>query len=365
MFGRRLSFGLADVRGVCCGAAVLRSAAVLATALCLATVPAGAKTPGAVYCFSGTCHRVNTLDEMSALVGRTGVLVASYYDDCRRDRFNPCGLTSSGAVFHADSADNAASPVFPDGTVLLVFNPANARAAVLRVTNAGPYRANRMLDVSRATAGALGFIKSGTAELKVSVLKPPELSEAHYRKMRRYVPVPGYIGEFPTFADAEASATVQLEAAQALTPGATSPSLEDAAQSAPVPEPLPVVTGEARPLPPASEELAEIAPVRELAPAIFPVPQNLAAIEQVQSAGPEIAAREQTLFEEIAGLIAIAREKAQPRTAITHLPQLKGLRPGAGFAEKFATLVAAARCSASRQMHAMRTCRIGLAHASD
>lgn len=109
------------------------------TFLCLQSSPAvEAKTPGAKYCFSGWCHRVGTLRQTESLVGWRGYLQASYYDDCSRDRLNPCGLTSSGAVFRADLPDNAASPLFPDGTVILAYNPRTGDASILRITNAGP-----------------------------------------------------------------------------------------------------------------------------------------------------------------------------------------------------------------------------------
>ena len=49
--------------------------------------------------------------------------------ECRRDRFNPCGLTASGEAFRPNDADNAASPIYPEGTVLLVRNPSNGEAA--------------------------------------------------------------------------------------------------------------------------------------------------------------------------------------------------------------------------------------------
>lgn len=59
---------------------------------------AQAKSPGSKYCFHGYCHRVGTLSQTDTLVGWRGYVLASYYDSCRRDRLNPCGLTSSGAV---------------------------------------------------------------------------------------------------------------------------------------------------------------------------------------------------------------------------------------------------------------------------
>lgn len=171
---------------------------------------ASAKTPGGVHCYGKTCHRVSSLEEMDSIVGRTGFLKVSFYDDCRVDRFNACGLTSSGAVFRSDLPDNAASPIFPDGTVLLVFNPENRRAAVLRVNSAGPYWGDRKLDVSRAAAEKLGFKKRGVAELMVSILKSPEPGEARYQKSRVYDRVPGYIGVFPDFHAAHSAAIAAL-----------------------------------------------------------------------------------------------------------------------------------------------------------
>jgi rare lipoprotein A len=197
-----------------CAGAVLRvfaKAGVLALACWMAAVnAASAKTPGGVHCYGKTCHRVSTLEEMDGIVGRTGFLKVSFYDDCRVDRFNACGLTSSGAVFRPDLPDNAASPIFPDGTVLLAFNPKNKRAAVLRVNSAGPYWGDRKLDVSRAAAEKLGFKKQGVAELMVAILKSPDPHEARYKKMRQYDRVPGYIGEFADFQSAHGAAISAL-----------------------------------------------------------------------------------------------------------------------------------------------------------
>lgn len=163
---------------------------------------AEAKTPGKTYCFNGVCHRTNTLQEMVELVGKDQTFKTSFYDDCKRDRFNPCGLTASGEVFHPNDADNAASPVFPEGTVLLLRNPGNGEAAVVRVNNAGPYWGNRKLDVSRGTAEKLGFKKRGVANLEVRVLAAPSKAEARYKKNRRYDAVPGPIGQFASLESA-------------------------------------------------------------------------------------------------------------------------------------------------------------------
>lgn len=155
---------------------------------------AEAKRPGGKHCYGGACHRVLTLDETQAMVGKLRRLKASHYDNCRRDRFNPCGLTSSGEPFRANAPDNTASAIHPDGTVLLLRNPSNQLSAVVRVNNFGPFRGNRQLDVSRATADRLGFAKQGVAALEVLVVQAPTPEEARYQRNRRYEPVPGFIG---------------------------------------------------------------------------------------------------------------------------------------------------------------------------
>lgn len=176
---------------------------------------AQAKMPGKTYCFNGVCHRVNTLQEMDSLVGRDLTFKTSFYDDCKRDRFNPCGLTSSGENFRANDADNAASPIYPNGTVLLLRNPSNGEAAVVRVNNAGPYWGNRKLDVSKGTAEKLGFKKRGVAKLEVRVISAPTKQEAKYKKNRRYEAVPGPIGTFASLEAATGRAMIAMGKAPA------------------------------------------------------------------------------------------------------------------------------------------------------
>ena len=187
-----------------------RTLSVLAVAT--ASVPlitmtdgATAKTPGKTYCFRGTCHRVLTLAQTRRQIGSTRSVLASYYRSCRVDRYNPCGLTSSGTVFRPSRADNAASPIYPNGTKLVVWNPSNERAVVVRIDNAGPYWGGRTLDLSRAAADRLGFRHRGVARLKVSVLAAPTRSEARYRARRVYTPVRGYIGRFASLSMAIAA----------------------------------------------------------------------------------------------------------------------------------------------------------------
>ncbi|WP_072391768.1 septal ring lytic transglycosylase RlpA family protein [Hyphomicrobium sp. CS1GBMeth3] len=152
---------------------VLATLAAVATGSLLFSDPAPAKTPGKTYCYNSVCHRVKTLPEMEQLVGHQEVVVASYYDDCRVDKYNPCTALSSGEEHRPDLPDNAASPVYPNGTILVLVNPDTEAQVLVRVNNSGPYRKGRMLDVSRAAAEQLGFLKKGVARLKLTVISGP------------------------------------------------------------------------------------------------------------------------------------------------------------------------------------------------
>jgi rare lipoprotein A len=140
---------------------------------CAPTIEAIAKKPGSTYCFNDVCHRVQTIAEADALVGQEETVRASFYDDCKVDPGNPCTKLSSGEELRADLPDNAASPVYPNGTVLVLSNPKNDTQARVRINNSGPYVKGRLLDVSRATAQQLGFLDAGVVELRVKVVSTP------------------------------------------------------------------------------------------------------------------------------------------------------------------------------------------------
>jgi rare lipoprotein A len=203
---------------------------------------AAAKTPGETYCYYGTCHRVKSIAETEALVGYAEMLSSSFYDSCKKDSLNPCGLTSSGEAFNPDAPDNAASPIYPDGTVLLVWSPESREAAVVRVNNAGPYWGDRKLDVSRATAERLGFKDRGVADLHVRVIDAPAAEDATYVKQRTYNPLPGYIGKYDSLNAAQAGMAAAM-ALEAMAPSVLAPvagAVVAAARTPPPAEPVAV-----------------------------------------------------------------------------------------------------------------------------
>lgn len=72
------------------------------------------------------------------------------------------GQTASGEVT-GPMGLTAAHRTLPFGTKVLVTNVHNRRTVVVRITDRGPYRRGRIIDVSRAAARELDMIDSGTA----------------------------------------------------------------------------------------------------------------------------------------------------------------------------------------------------------
>ena len=96
--------------------------------------------------------------------------------------------TSSGERLHHDSL-TCAHKTYPFGTMLKVTNPNNGKEIVVRVTDRGPYRRGRIIDLSWSAAKQLGILNHGVAMVKVEVvnknrvpfkLEPQELPEIDF-----------------------------------------------------------------------------------------------------------------------------------------------------------------------------------------
>lgn len=81
--------------------------------------------------------------------------LASWYGDRHHG-----ARTASGEVFSKRDF-TAAHKTLPFGTRVLVRNPRTGREVVVRITDRGPYSRNRVIDVSKAAAEALGMIARG------------------------------------------------------------------------------------------------------------------------------------------------------------------------------------------------------------
>lgn len=93
--------------------------------------------------------------------------LASYY----HHRFN--GRKSSSGRLHNGEELVAAHRSHPFGTFLRVTNLANMKSVIVCVTDRGPHRRGRVIDVSQEAAELLGFIKKGIAKVRLEVVPSP------------------------------------------------------------------------------------------------------------------------------------------------------------------------------------------------
>jgi rare lipoprotein A len=95
---------------------------------------------------------------------RAEVGVASYYADGHHGR-----RTASGERFDM-RALTAAHRTLPFGTRVRVTNLQNGRSVVVRINDRGPFKKERVIDVSYGAARELRLVGPGTARVRVEVL---------------------------------------------------------------------------------------------------------------------------------------------------------------------------------------------------
>ena len=99
-----------------------------------------------------------------SLTGRTEVGQASYYAAPYHGR-----VTASGERFDTHKL-TAAHRTLPFGTRVRVTNLGNGKSVVVTITDRGPFKHGRVIDVSERAARELGFRQAGTARVRVQVL---------------------------------------------------------------------------------------------------------------------------------------------------------------------------------------------------
>jgi len=79
-------------------------------------------------------------------------------------------LTANGETYDMDGM-TAAHRTLPLPSWVRVTNLENGRSVVVRVNDRGPFKKNRILDLSRAAARELDVIGKGTAKVRVTIVK--------------------------------------------------------------------------------------------------------------------------------------------------------------------------------------------------
>ncbi|MHA1517137.1 MAG: septal ring lytic transglycosylase RlpA family protein, partial [Alphaproteobacteria bacterium] len=114
---------------------------------------------------------------------RTGT--ASWYGELFHGRY-----TANGEIYDMDRL-SAAHPTLPLPVYAHVTNLRNGRSIIVRVNDRGPFKKNRIIDLSRRSAEVLGFRRQGTAPVRVRYLRRAPLSgDDSYE--RKYLASRGY-----------------------------------------------------------------------------------------------------------------------------------------------------------------------------
>ena len=90
---------------------------------------------------------------------------AAFYGKRLQGHKTACGGT------YAASELTAAHRTLPCGTKLRITNTKNGKSVVATVNDRGPTSKKRIVDVSRAVAEQLDFVKQGTTTVEVEVVK--------------------------------------------------------------------------------------------------------------------------------------------------------------------------------------------------
>lgn len=92
--------------------------------------------------------------------------------------------TSSGEIYHAEDS-TAAHRTLPFGTVVRVINVENGKEVNVRINDRGPYAEDRIIDLSRSAAEAIGMLDSGVARVRLELVEaggeiPEDLDQELY-----------------------------------------------------------------------------------------------------------------------------------------------------------------------------------------
>ncbi len=81
--------------------------------------------------------------------------------------------TADGEIFTSQSL-TAANKTLPFNTRVLVTNLNNNKSVIVRINDRGPYVGDRIIDLSYAAARAIDMIGTGTAPVRLEIVKPGE-----------------------------------------------------------------------------------------------------------------------------------------------------------------------------------------------
>ena len=80
---------------------------------------------------------------------------------------------ANGQVFD-DNAMTAAHRTLPMGSLMVVTNLKTGQSSAMRISDRGPFVADRMIDLTIASAKAVGVYRAGLAQVRMDVYQTPK-----------------------------------------------------------------------------------------------------------------------------------------------------------------------------------------------
>jgi len=128
------------------------------------------------------------------------VLGKSYVPETSVKPFRQSGIASwYGKKFHGQKtsigdpydmfAMTAAHPTLAIPSYVRVSNPASGKSVVVRVTDRGPFHADRIIDLSYAAAYRLGYVNNGSTQVEVEAILPGDATQITYAQVKPPSPV--------------------------------------------------------------------------------------------------------------------------------------------------------------------------------
>lgn len=134
--------------------------------------------------------------------------LASWYGDDFHGR-----MTANGEVFDLNGI-SAAHPTLPLPSYVRVTNLSNRRSIIVRVNDRGPFRGDRIIDVSVKAAQLLGFYTNGTTWVRVEYIGRAPIEGSDDRSLAATLRQDG---------PAPAPSSVRVAAAAPIVPAAWTP----------------------------------------------------------------------------------------------------------------------------------------------
>jgi rare lipoprotein A len=106
------------------------------------------------------------VDSHRPIFSETGV--ASWYGPPYHNR------TGANGEIYNENQLSAAHRTLPMGSLIRVVNLKTGQSAVMRITDRGPFVAGRILDLSMASAKAVGLWRAGVGEVRIDVFSTPK-----------------------------------------------------------------------------------------------------------------------------------------------------------------------------------------------